>query len=168
MNNFINFGTFNINGLRSNSQESDIVSPLKLKNLVNDIQNYNLDVCCLQETHISDHCELLVISENKTTYSFINIPTRNRHHGIGFIIKNSISFTYRVIHDNLASVLIKLPNKKGHHTIEIFNVYIPWDPHHPYVKELYNILNSEFKSNRKNKFVCGDFNASLSSYENIN
>ena len=61
-----------------------------------------------------------------------------------------------------------LPNKKGHHTIEILNVYIPWDPHHPYVKELYNILNSEFKSNRKNKFVCGDFNASLSSYENIN
>ena len=64
-----NFGTFNIRGLNDKQKQTD---------LSNDIINYKLDICCIQETKITTDIDT-DINGNR----LICFNAENHHHGTG-------------------------------------------------------------------------------------
>ena len=65
--------------------------------------------------------EINTTSNNGNKYTFINLKSANRCHGIGFIIRDTFDeIFYKSLHQRLAVIAIKLDNK---HTFQLYNVY---------------------------------------------
>ena len=93
--------TFNVRGLTKD---------LKKTNLSTDIDRYNIDLCCLQETKIKNGCDVY-----KKKHRIICFPMEDEHYGMGFVInkrwETCIHKTWRV-NDRLAVIQIKMCNEK--------------------------------------------------------
>ena len=68
-------GTFNVRGLTKS---------YKQRSLSEDINRYNIDICCLQETKIKENKDILL--ENGNRLITLGTETGNIHYGNGFII----------------------------------------------------------------------------------
>ena len=69
--NILNIGTFNVRG---------ISSILKQEQLCRDMNKYNVDICCIQETKCKSS-----IDTDVNGYRLITLPT-NRMYGNGFVV----------------------------------------------------------------------------------
>jgi hypothetical protein len=64
--------SFNVRGL---------TDPIKQQNLVKDLVKYNIGICCLQETKVSD-----ISDEMVGGFRVILLPRKCRHYGLGFAL----------------------------------------------------------------------------------
>ena len=90
-------GSFNVRGLTKR---------YKQEQLTYDMVNYKLDICCLQETKLTNGMDI-----NINDHRLICIPTDCRHYGNGFIVspkwKHNIHKNWKVS-DRLAVIQLKL------------------------------------------------------------
>ena len=70
--NIFNTGTFNVRGL---------TDEFKQEQLVHDGKKYKIDICCLQETKITENRDI-----NIKDYRLITLQSNCRHYGNGFLI----------------------------------------------------------------------------------
>ena len=154
--------SFNVRSLKETS---------KLTLLVNDIEHYKVDVCCLQETHLIETIQQSVVKRNGKFYYFMNVPTNNRITDIMaqvFIIEKGQNFTICKLHDRVAKLsLFKTENDENKNSktrkLNFINVYVPWKAEDSDIDLIYSILHNELKQNSKNTFICGDFNSTIAS-----
>ena len=69
--------TFNVRGLAKEEKQ---------ELLAQDIDNYKIDVCCLQETKIKDGRDITI---GEKQHKLIALPSDNRHYGNGFAVSNN-------------------------------------------------------------------------------
>ena len=69
---YLNIGSFNIRGLNSE---------IRKEQLIHDLESYNLDVLCIQETKIKDG-DSRVIRGNQ----LLCFESNSKHYGCGFVI----------------------------------------------------------------------------------
>ena len=74
----LTIGTFNVRGLAKEEKQ---------ELLAQDIDNYKINVCCLQETKIKDGRDITI---GEKQHKLIALPSDNRHYGNGFTISNSL------------------------------------------------------------------------------
>ena len=79
--NLFKTGTLNVRGL---------ADKYKQEQLVHDMENYKIDVCCLQETNITDNRNL-----NIKDYCLINLRSDCHHYGNSFFI--SLKWKDRIV-----------------------------------------------------------------------
>ena len=152
----LNIASFNVRGLREEG---------KLTFLANDLDKYNVNICCLQETHIKEDIQQLIITKSGEQFYYINCFTQNQFHGIGFIIQKGIEFKVLHLHDRLSKLCLDIPEEDPNNNfysvktrkLFIYNIYAPWRNSDPDTYMLYNILDNELKTSSKNSFICGDF-----------
>ena len=70
--NIFNIGTFNVRGL---------TDEFKQEQLVHDVEKCKIDICCLQETKITENRDI-----NIKDYRLITLQSNSRHYGNGFLI----------------------------------------------------------------------------------
>ena len=116
---YLNIGSFNIRGLNSE---------IRKEQLIHDLESYNLDVLCIQETKIKDG-DSRVIRGNQ----LLCFESNSKHYGCGFVINkrfsNSIHRFWKVS-DRVCVLQIKLEEvvymkSKTSPLISIINVYAP-------------------------------------------
>ena len=117
-------------------------------------------MCAIQETHLTDSIDIIRESYSGKPYRFINLCTDNSHHGIGFVIDATFQCYYTPLNPIVCVLRLPHSNKKN---LYLYNVYCPWKNLDENTEEIYSILDQELKHNAKNKFVLGDFNASIGS-----
>eukprot|EP00112_Aurelia_sp_Birch-Aquarium-sp1_P019881 Seg5003.2 transcript_id=Seg5003.2/GoldUCD/mRNA.D3Y31 product="hypothetical protein" protein_id=Seg5003.2/GoldUCD/D3Y31 len=105
--NIFKTGTFNVRGL---------TDEFKQQQLVHDMGNYEIDICCLQETKITDNRDF-----NIKDYRLINLQSNCRHYGNGFFIspkwKDRI-VKYWKVSDRVCVIQLKL---KEHEKYKVQN-----------------------------------------------
>ena len=99
--------TFNVRGLTQD---------LKKVNLATDLDRYNVDVCCLQETKIKDGIDCNISSQSsKNSHRLICFPTKSEHYGMGFMIHEKwIKLVHKAwtVNDRIAVLQIKSEQNK--------------------------------------------------------
>ena len=78
-------GTFNVRGLKNN---------FKIHELVTDVEFHNIDVLCIQETRDVEEIKEKIISVRNRKYHYINLGCQNRFHGLRFIVRSGLVFSY--------------------------------------------------------------------------
>ena len=73
----LTIGTFNVRGLAKEEKQ---------KLLAQDIDNYKIDVCCLQETKIKNGRDITI---GEKQHKLIALPSDNRHYRNGFAVSNN-------------------------------------------------------------------------------
>ena len=132
--------------------------------MVRDIQNYDLDVCCLQETKIKEETETVIQGNTIITFSSIC-----EHYGNGFVISKKLTnsiYKYWRVSDRICVLQIKIDLKhdtnpkyqamriddmkvkiiktKPSRVISIINVYAPTaDRAKKHPNEINNICRSK-------------------------
>ena len=160
--------TFNVRGLTKETKQSA---------LSNDIDKFNIDVCCLQETKVTKHCDKNVSKGNR----LITIQSNSPHYGNGFILnkrwKNSIH-RYWKVSDRICVLQLKTKKSRKRnpldknlidHVITIVNVYAPTTKRaitHPNeVRDMYidltNLQNEFKKLSTSVVILAGDFNGKV-------
>ena len=148
-----NIASFNVRGL---------VKPEKRLALMQDLASYQIDICCLQETKVSEHSD-----ENINDFRLILLPSKSRHYGLGFAMNKLWAdrlLTYESISDRIAIAVFRLSKRS---IIKVINVYAPTmalTTKYPRVREeVYEQL--EGLMNKCNQytflFIAGDFNSKL-------
>ena len=72
--NIFSLGTFNVRGLNDNQKKEDLMI---------DMKNYKLDVCCLQETKIQEGNDINIKDCRLITFS-----AKIQYYGTGFVVSN--------------------------------------------------------------------------------
>ena len=161
-------GTFNVRGLTSQSKQDA---------LSQDVNNYEIDICCLQETKIIDSNDYDTTNGNR----LITIPSTSKHYGNGFIIaKRWKEYVHRYwkVSDRICVIQLKTDKsrfKDGNnktnidHIITIINVYAPTAerakkfPHE--ISQFYTDLTKTTTQLKKLStsalFIAGDFNSKV-------
>ena len=138
-------GSFNVRGL---------TKQYKQEQLAHDMINYKLDICCLQETKITNGMDI-----NINDHRLICIPTDCRHYGNGFIVspkwKHNIH-KYWKVSDRLSVIQLKLRDdeyiceqlnginlrvRKAHHYTANLRKDLKMAIKKPKVKKLLTIIN---------------------------
>ena len=99
-------GTLNVRGLKIN---------FKIHELVTDVEFHNINVLCMQETHNVEEINEKTISVRNRKYHYINLGCQNRFHGLGFIVRSGLVFTYQKLHDRIGLITLEISknNKKS-------------------------------------------------------
>ena len=63
---------------------------VKQEALTRDIDKYKIDICCLQETKITEHFDKTTLHGNK----LITKPSNGQHYGNGFILNKNGKIQY--------------------------------------------------------------------------
>ena len=157
-----NIGTFNVRTLQSE---------IRKEQLSKDLDSYNLDLLCVQETKIQDG-----VDRNINNHRLICFSSDSRFYGSGFFIHkkwtNNLFRTWKVSDRICVLQLIidknKPPTGQGiTNTISIINVYAPTSQlseKHPDIKEQFYSQLEQTITNLGSKtiiFVAGDFNAKI-------
>ena len=105
-------GTFNVRDLKTN---------FIVHELVTDVEFHNIDVLCVQETHNTEEIKKKVISVRNRKY-YMNLGCQNRFHGLGFIVRSGLFFSYQKLHDRIGLVTVEISknNKKSKVTYIIY------------------------------------------------
>ena len=93
--------TFNVRGLTKD---------YKKENLATDVERYKVDICCLQETKISNGCDKEIKG-----HQIICLPSNNAHYGMGFIIHEKWKrFVHKVwkVDDRIAVLQMRSDDNK--------------------------------------------------------
>jgi len=101
--------TFNVRGLSSKFKKCQLISDLK---------NYQVGLCCLQETKISEGFDGVIDG-----HRLICLPTSCRHYGLGFAVDGSVAsriHRYWSVNDRIAVIQIWLSERT---LCSIVNVY---------------------------------------------
>ena len=95
-------GTFNVRGLTKEEKQ---------EHLARDIENHNVDVCCLQETKIASglNCNI-----GEKSHQLVSFKTECKHYGNGFVVnnkwKNNVHRCWRVS-DRVSVLQLTTKNK---------------------------------------------------------
>ena len=73
----VQIGSFNVRGISTN---------IAKENLINDLERYKLDLCCLQETKIRNGCDV-----NIEKHRLICFPSKCKDYGMGLPSTESYS-----------------------------------------------------------------------------
>ena len=158
--------TFNIRGLGCRDDET-LYS--KREQLGADCKSYNVDICALQETKVTESCDQML----SNGYRLVCFgQTQGRHYGQGFVLSpwflNSVNqLTFQYISDRVCIVDFELPSRSGTAIrCRAINVYGPHrkltndDPQQ--LENFYSQLRSTMKvSSNVEIFIMGDFNSKL-------
>ena len=82
----------------------------KQKDLVKDLENYNVDILTVQETYLRDTGSLdlpLGKSRNQFTLHYTG-PKDSSHHGVGIIVRKDTPAKFRRISDRVCQLTIDL------------------------------------------------------------
>ena len=109
--------TFNVRGLKNN---------FKIHELVIDVEFHNIDVLCIQETHNIDEMNEQVISVRNKKYHYINLVCQNIFHGLCFIIRSGLVFSYQKLHDRIGLVTLEISKSNKKSKVCIYNICSPW------------------------------------------
>lgn len=140
--------------------------------LIEGVNNYNLQIIALPETHIHDDSlhtfQTTSKSGEKVEYSFFNAGKsgdKRRSHGIGLIIDQSLKPEFKKISDRICMATDKLTQ----HRLTVFAVYAPTlevSEKNPEVRqEFYDQLDAAVSkiAKRNPVAVLGDLNAKVGS-----
>lgn len=177
--NIFNTGTFNVRGL---------TDEFKQEQLVHDVKKYKIDICCLQETKITENRDI-----NIKDYRLITLQSNCRHYGNGFLIspkwKDRI-VKYWKVSDRVYVIQLKLKEHEKYKVqnnplkinlritktvqqqqqlLTIINVYAPTTAKvkndanelHEMYGQIGNIINEVKNKNSSLLLLCGDFNAKI-------
>ena len=166
MNSIFNVGTFNVRTLQSE---------IRKKQLSKDLENYKLDIVCLQETKIQEGVDI-TIDGNR----LICFKSDSRYYGCGFLVSRkwigNIYRTWRVT-DRICVIQFKIDIHKQAidqgktNIISIINIYAPTSQRAAKFPEetqgFYSDLNNTIETlgNKTILFIGGDFNAKVGKYE---
>ena len=150
--------TFNVRGL---------CSDVKKKCLSSDLLQYNVDLCCLQETKI-------ISSRNNTLnygkYHLVFLENANKYHGLGFAVNDNLWNLRKCVYkisDRIAVIEFSLP--KG--ILSIINVYGPTqvlcNSNSNIRDEFYSDLSKAKQLTNSSVFqiVMGDLNSKVGKYQ---
>ena len=86
-------GTFNVRGL---------ILEEKREQVAVDFENYNLDVLCIQETHLRGTSTLKLKGEKgKSLKLFYTGPETDSHHGVGILVESNRKIIFNRINDRI-------------------------------------------------------------------
>lgn len=148
-----NIASFNVRGL---------VKPEKRLALAKDLVSYQVDICCLQETKVSEHTDEMIGG-----YKIILLPSKTRHYGLGFALNKFWTdklLTYEAISDRIAVATFQLSKRT---TMKVVNVYAPTqmlaNAKKQIIEEFYEQLDDLLcKINKQTLlFIAGDFNSKI-------
>ena len=150
--------TFNVRGLTQKAKQQD---------LRKDMHDYDIDICCLQETKVTEESDQI-----ENGYRLILLPSKCRHYGLGFIINRKWAdrlISYTSISDRIAKAVFKLTKRT---TITILNIYAPTqaltDKNQEQRDQFYEQLEKEVRLCNKTTslFIAGDFNSKMGTRKN--
>ena len=149
-----NIASFNVRGL---------VDPNEQANLLKDMTKYKVDICCLQETKISE-----LSDETRDKYRLILLPGKQcRHYGLGFAINEFWSQrleSYEYVSDRIAVATFKTSKRT---TMKIINIYAPTqakaNENRSIREEFYDQLEATLDKIGKHTtlYIAGDFNSKI-------
>ena len=156
----VKIATHNVRGLSNRTKQTCAL---------NDLANYDLDICCLQETKVREEIDY---EEDENKSRIILIPGRDkeigRHYGMGFVLNKMWSNklkTYEYISDRIAKAEFELSNKRR---LVVINVYAPTqaraDANETEIEAFYSDLQVQVKMHDKKDtitVIAGDFNAKV-------
>lgn len=152
----VRLSTLNIRGLTSKEKV------LYLKDFL-DINK--IDICFLQETHISKISDLEYLNECLFNYDIRTMLTDSRSRGVAILIKKIekikvVSFEYD-FENRVFCANINILNKN----FNLINIYAPnlYQEQNTFIESLYEIIN-----NKKNVILAGDFNCVMSKNDRNN
>ena len=157
----LNIGCLNVRGCQNLEEWKTLI--------IEDCQKYELQIFAVSETHLAGtSLEQHVTSDKDTTtkYAFFHTGSDdNTHHGVGIIIDQDLSPTFKRISDRICAASINLVN----HKLIVISAYAPTlevSEANPEVRELfYSQLDSTVSTvaSRDACVVLGDFNAKTGS-----
>ena len=149
-------GTLNSRGIKQPEKQAD---------LANDMHTYKLDICAIQETHITETDMHTITSQQGKTYYLYTGKSEDRHHGVGFMIDSKLNAAFNPVSSRICYLKIK----KGSKNYTVISAYAPTLPksektpeiREKFYEELESVLNTI--SNRDMVIITGDFNAKTGS-----
>lgn len=163
----ISLATFNIRGLGSEKEDETIHSKREL--LGTDCYRYNVDICALQETKVTESCDQ-ILSNGYRLMCFQQ--TEGRHYGQGFVfsplfLKTVNHLTLHYISDRVSYIDYEIPSRSGIAVrCRAINAY---GPHrklaidNPQLLETFysQLRSAAAVSSNVEIFMLGDFNSKL-------
>ena len=174
----LRMGTFNLRGINDINKQ---------RCLWRDIAKYKIDLCCLQETKLTEATD-----ENFDNCRFINIGTESRHYGNGFVVSSEWSqniVRYWKVSDRISVIQLRLKDdntytckcisqregiwklkiqRKEKNLLSVINVYAPTtsrvDSNPNERTEFYTDLSTTMQEVKKKSclvLIGGDFNAKI-------
>ena len=143
-----------------------LYQPGKFENLIHEMQNVNLDILGIAETHWTE--EGKIIQENHTVIYSGGEKHRN---GVGIVMKNSVAKSmmgFWAISDRV--IMMKLEAKPFN--INVMQVYAPTQDHDgEEIEQFYQEIQNGIKYAKSDEVIClmGDLNAKVGDerYQNI-
>ena len=149
-------GTFNVRGL---------ILEEKREQVAVDFENYNLDVLCIQETHLRGTSTLKLKGEKgKSLKLFYTGPETDSHHGVGILVESNRKILFNRINDRICYVKLVEEN------VAVICAYAPTNSNtrdnQDKTKEFYTALNDIVNNFPRNYqiFVAADFNCQIGTY----
>ena len=179
----LSVATFNVRGLRSESKQCELVA---------DLNRYGVDICCLQETKISED-----LDTNIENYRLINFQSNQKQYGNGFAVSNKLKIhRFWKVDDRISVIQIVTNEPKNSNQVDryisstqgtkvtirkntpkylttVINVYAPHSvlvaKNPTLLDDLYNTLatlvNSFQNLSSAMLLIAGDFNAKVGKNE---
>ena len=157
--NVLRFGTLNVRGIRTNTQQKQLADDMAKYKLV------KLHMLTIQETHIN-----ITSSDGKHSYDLLHVgETNNSHHGV--VTSKSLVSQFSKISDRSCKSTVKM-NVGNNKTRDLtfISIYAPTQVKSEQNSEIrdkyYMDLNTEINTNISNSsllVIGGDFNAKMGS-----
>ena len=160
--------TFNVRGVKDNDQ--------KRIDLADDLQNYKINIACIQETHIgNDGTISLKSADSSKSYTLYHVGEKNdSHHGCGIIIENNRTCDFTKINNRACSLSTSIPTATRIKQIVVICIYAPTlknSETNPELRQsLYDDVEAYIATVPRSSLLIigGDFNAKTgSSYEDF-
>jgi len=159
---FLRCGTLNCRGIGND---------LKQKQLATDMEDYNLDILCIQETHIQgqDVVTIESLNKNRNRYKLYNSGSNlDKKAGVGIIVRENFECTFTNVSERLCFIRCKISNI-NYIIISAYAHTLPKSEKKPTDRiEFYEKLESliQCESATTQILIGGDFNAKTGSGHN--
>ena len=156
-------GTINCRGLNTD---------LKRRLLATDLEDYNIDVLNVQETHVKESGEIILESIKCRKYRLFHSGTENNNFtGVGILIKdNNLNCSYHPVNERLCFITFEKENQK-YLIINAYAFTLPVSEKNNQLREdFYNKLDDILNNYSDTQFIriiAGDFNAKTGSGNQI-
>jgi endonuclease/exonuclease/phosphatase family metal-dependent hydrolase len=152
----VRFSTLNVRGLTSKEKV------LCLK----DFLDFNkIDICFLQETHITKMGDLEYLNECLNNYDIRTMLTDSRSRGVAILVKKIEHLKVNFIEYDLENRVFCVNANIFNRSFNLINIYAPnlYQEQNVFIEKLYEIINS-----KKNIILAGDFNCVVSKNDRNN
>lgn len=122
--------SYNVKGLHS---------PMKRKEILNQLKKYNCQIAYLQETHLSDseHDKLKKSWADKVYYSS---HQSGRKRGVAILIHRQINFTQLTIHKDPEGRYILVNGVIDGVKVSLFNIYAPNEDEPDFLRNMFDMV----------------------------